>query len=293
MTKVLVIGASGRMGSKVVKELDRNSDGVEVILATAFPEEAKVWEKENRKSVVFDLNNPKEFPEALEGIDRVFLLTTYTSDMLFQAKTLVDAAKAAGVKHIVHLGVYTSRNDFVPHFTWHDLIESYIASSGMAWTNIHPNVVTESILVTNPPIEETLTFTSLVGDASQGWAMTDDIGAVAGTVLREGPDKHDKKNYYISTDVLTAKEVAQVLSDVSGKEIVPTYVSFDEMNKGNDQITSGPVRAYMESAEITMKQTIDGEFAPQNQLHDDVLTVTGRAGMTMKDWAEEYFKDKK
>lgn len=293
MTKVLVIGASGRMGSKVVKELDRNSDGIEVILATVFPEEAKVWEKENRKSVVFDLNNPKEFPAALEGIDRVFLLTTYTSDMLFQAKTLVDAANVAGVKHIVHLGVYTSRNDTVPHFTWHDLIESYIAASGMAWTNIHPNVVTESILVRNPPIEETLTFDSLVGDAPQGWAMTDDIGAVAGTVLREGPNKHDKKDYYISTDVLTAKEVAQILSDVSGKEITPTYISLEEMKKGNDRITSGPVRAYMESAEITMKQTINGEFAPQNSLQDDVLTVTGRPGKTMKDWAREYFKVEK
>lgn len=292
MTKVLVIGASGRIGSKVVKELDKNSEGIEVILATNFPEEAKIWEKENRKYVVFDLNNPKDFPDALEGIDRLFLLTTYTSDMLFQAKTLVDAAKAAGVKHIVHLGVFTSRNDFIPHFTWHDLIESYIAASGIAWTNIHPNVVTESILITNPPIEESLSFISLVEDAPQGWAMTDDIGAVAGTVLREGPEKHDQKDYYISTDVLTSKEVAQVLSNVSGKEITPAYSSIEDMKRRNDQITSGPTRAYMESAEITMKKTLDGEFPAQNTLKDDVLTVTGRPGKTMEDWAKEYFKDK-
>lgn len=41
MAKVLVIGASGRIGSKIVKELDKNSEGIEVLLGTHEVEVAK------------------------------------------------------------------------------------------------------------------------------------------------------------------------------------------------------------------------------------------------------------
>lgn len=61
--------------------------------------------------------------------------------MLFQSQMLVDAAVEAGVKHIVHLGVFTSRHDSIPLFVWHDLIETYIKASGIAWTNIHPMLI--------------------------------------------------------------------------------------------------------------------------------------------------------
>ncbi len=41
---------------------------------------------------------------ALEGIDRVFLATGYSVDMLRQSKEFLDAARKAGVRHVVHLG---------------------------------------------------------------------------------------------------------------------------------------------------------------------------------------------
>lgn len=293
MAKVLVLGASGRIGSKIVKELDKNSEGLDVVLATHEEEIAAKWRSEGRNAETFDLNNPAEFPDVLEGVERLFLLTTYTSDMLFQAKMMVDAAKEAGVKHIVHLGVFTSRKDPVPHFVWHDLIESYIASSGISWTNIHPNVITESILVTNPPITETESFTIMCDDAPQGFACTDDIAAVAATVLREGPSKHDGKDYYISTDVLRGSELASILSEVAGREIKCNYINKEEQVANFDQITSAPVRTYMESATIIMELTKEGKFAGQNVLRDDVMTVVGRPGTTMKEWANNYFKTAK
>ncbi|MBR7745231.1 NmrA family NAD(P)-binding protein [Undibacterium sp. BYS107W] len=65
------------------------------------------------------MNGPSSFATASANVDRVFLLTGYTSDMLFQSKKLVDAAKEAGVSHIVHLGVFTSGMDLILHFVWH------------------------------------------------------------------------------------------------------------------------------------------------------------------------------
>lgn len=293
MTKVLIIGASGRIGTQLVKAFDKNSNGVELIFGTSRKEAAQKWRDEGREAVVLDLNKPEGFEVALAGIDRVFLLTGYTSDMLFQTKQLVDAAKNAGVSHIVHLGGFTSRHDPIPHFVWHDLIENYIATSGITWTNIHPNVITDSVLDTNPPMSETESFMSLCGDAPQGWVCTEDIADVAATVLREGPSKHAGKDYYLSIEVLTAPEVANILSEASGKEIKCNYVDVDQQKANFAMIPSIPVQNYMQSALITMELTRNEQFKAQTALQDDVLTVVGRPGITMKEWANNYFKTAK
>lgn len=288
--RILVIGASGRVGSKVVKYLDENNEGIIIRLATSRPETAEKWNDEGRESVVLDLNHSETFPKALKDVDRVFLLTGYTSDMLHQSKRLVDASVDAGVKHIVHLGVFTSHRDLIPHFSWHNLVETYIEASGISWTHIHPNVIADSILITDPPITETQEFTVNWGNATQGWVFAEDIGAVIATVLREGPEKHGNANYWLSTEVLTSSEVADILSEVSGQDIKANIAGPEGLEAYISQIESPSVRAYMESALITMKLGSENKIWNQNIVHDDVKTVLGRPGITMERWAKGYFK---
>ena len=57
-------------------------------------------------------------------------------------------------------------------------------------------------------------------------------------------------------------------------------------------IPSTGTRNYMESAQIIMELIRNENFKPQNELNDDVLTVVGRPGTKMKDWAMEYFEKK-
>ena len=49
---------------------------------------------------------------------------------------------------------------------------------------------------------------TLCGDAKEGWVCTKDIGEVMATVLREGPEKHSGKDYYLRIEVLKMSEVA-------------------------------------------------------------------------------------
>ncbi len=104
--RVFIIGATGRVGSHIVKELDKNSDGIIVRLSSTDNKTVDDWKQEGREAAFLDLDKPETFAPALADVDRVFLLTSYTSDMLRQSKMLVDAAVDAGVKHIVHLGVF-------------------------------------------------------------------------------------------------------------------------------------------------------------------------------------------
>ena len=57
-------------------------------------------------------------------------------------------------------------------------------------------------------------------------------------------------------------------------------------------IPSVGTRNYMESAKITMDLTRNGKFKAQTELKDDVLTIVGRSGTKMKEWAKDYFSNK-
>lgn len=285
--KLLILGASGRVGSKVVEDLDGNHEGVEVRLATSQTETADKWRSEGREAVVLDLNTPSTFPAALSGVDRLFLLTGYTSDMLYQSKKLVDAAVEAGVKHIVHMGVFTSRRDDQPHFAWHDLIEAYIEASGIAWTHLHPNVITDTVLITEPSIGEAGWFSAYPNNAAIGWVCTADIAAVAATALREGPERHGGANYFLSVEVLKGTDVEQILSDHYGRDI--KYIPIDPQGIRSAFATSPDLAArnYMESAAITMELAAAGSLAHQAVVRDDVQTVLGRPGLTLAEWVRK------
>ncbi|KAK4632276.1 NAD(P)H azoreductase [Fulvia fulva] len=154
-------------------------EGITVRLATSRAEVAEQWRQEGRQAVILDLDKPQTLPAALDGVERVFMVTGYTAAMLYQGKIFIDAAEPAGVKFVVHLGVYSSGNDAIPHYVWHDMVETYIKASKLAWTNLHPNVILDSVLVTEPSTIEQRSFNVMWGEAALGWVSAADIGTVA------------------------------------------------------------------------------------------------------------------
>src|SRR5258708_28559010 len=133
-SNLLVLGATGQVGKLVAKKL-RTS---EANFSVGTRRKANLEELADQfgASRYIDLDDPRTFDEALKGITGVFLITGYTVDMLVQSKALVDAARRNGVKHIVHLGVFTLAHDgYSTVFAWHQMIEAYIHDTGVAWTN--------------------------------------------------------------------------------------------------------------------------------------------------------------
>src|SRR2546422_657232 len=72
------------------------------------------------------LADPPTFPRALDGLDRLFVMTGYTVAMTHQTKMITDAAADAGAGHLVHLGIFGDGRSTEPHFAWHELVERYI-----------------------------------------------------------------------------------------------------------------------------------------------------------------------
>ena len=185
------MGASGTIGRQVVKDLE--GQAVNVRITSRNQEVVAQLTREGKDCVYLDLDDPRTFALALAGVDRVFLLTGYTVAMLTQSKTLVDAAKKAGVQHIVHVGVFAEWDTTDAHFAWHQMIEKYIEASGIAWTHLHPNMFME--VFTGLYIPKNLTYTGYWDDRRIGYIASSDIAAMAAKAFVDGPQRHGGQHY--------------------------------------------------------------------------------------------------
>jgi uncharacterized protein YbjT (DUF2867 family) len=281
---VLVIGASGTIGKQLVKDLE--GQAVNVRIPSRKHEIVKQLQSESKDAVYLDLDDPRTFALALAGVDRVFLLTGYTVAMLTQSKTLVDAAKKAGVKHIVHVGVFAEWDCTDPHFVWHQMIEKYIEASGIAWTHLHPNMFMEAITGLYTP--KNLTYTTYFGDRRIGFIASSDIAAVAAKVLVDGPDRHAGQHYWLSVESYNGKEIAELLSEVTGLEIKVEHKSLEDF-RALIEAPDFPIESWYAKANIEFViQVMDGRMSYMSMVQNDIPYILGRPAKTVREYLNEH-----
>jgi NAD(P)H dehydrogenase (quinone) len=157
--------------------------------------------------------------------------------VVHQGKTIVDAAAVAGVKFIVHLGIFGNGRMTEPHFAWHEMVERYIEGSNVAWAHLHPHVFMDNLLTTMPIVHGK--FVWYAGDKSLGWIAPEDLAAVAARVLIEGPAIHGGKQYWRSTEVLNGAEAASEISVGLGQPVEALVLTPQHLL---EQVKSGSIQ---------------------------------------------------
>ena len=141
-----------------------------------------------------------ELDEALKKVTGIFLITGYRVDMVVQSKALVDGAKRNDVTHIVPLGAFTREHDsYATVFAWHQMIEAYLRDSGIAWTNLHPNMFMQNFLSVWS-IKGGL-YSAYTSKAI-GFTALEDVAEAAAVILMEGPEKHSGMDCCFSVEAL-------------------------------------------------------------------------------------------
>src|SRR5258707_338185 len=285
--RVLVLGSTGRTGEAIAAKLDQVSDRVEVVRASRDPQTVAQWGNQGRSAVHLDLDDARTFAAALEGIDRLFVMTGYTVAMTHQTKTITDAAADAGVGHIVHLGIFGNGRSTDPHFAWHELVERYIEGSGVPWTHLHPHMFMENLLSVFALRDGRLSWPA--GDKPTGWIAGEDLASVATKVLIEGPDAHSGKGYWMSTDVLNGAQAAEILSDALGRSIPAEVFTPDEMlqavSAGLAATPSFMEDHYALSTFEWLRQTHDGRMDYAAVTTTTVEELLGRPPIHLAEWA--------
>src|SRR5258708_24600825 len=278
----LVLCVTGQVGKLVAKNLRRS----EANFTVGTRRKAKLEELADQfgASRFIDLDDPRTFDEALKGITGIFLLTGYTVDMLVQSKSLIDAAKRNGVKHIVHLGAFTRDHDgYAAHFAWHQMIEAYLRDSGVAWTNLHPNTFMQNFL--SVWSVEGGVYSAYTSKAL-GFTALEDVAEAAAAILMEGPEKHSGKDYWFSADVLTPLQVAETLTAAIGHKITAEVRKAEGFQSDAVQPDSAFEPAYAKRGFELFEQVEDGRMAYVGSVADDTKKLLGREPLLLRDWAK-------
>jgi uncharacterized protein YbjT (DUF2867 family) len=280
---VLVVGATGRVGRFLVDALNAEPGEVVVRLAARISEQVAALQAQGHQAVWLDLDQPGSLGPALAGVDRVFLVTGYSVAMVAHSKALVDAAVKAGASHVVNLGVFGNWDCTDPHFAWHQLVDRYLETSGVAWTHLHPNVFMDLLSSIRPPVDGV--FSTFWGDHKVGWVAARDIAAVAAAVLREGPSRHGGKDYWLSTEVASGPEVAAILTAALGREFRCEAHGPAELEAAYASGGVAVERWYAAGTVQFSRQILDGRMGYIGTVRDDVPVVTGRPALTLNQWA--------
>jgi len=293
---VLIIGATGSIGNSVVRELttDSRPETVRVVAAVRDEEKAETFREEGIDTAQLDLNEIDTVRAALTGVDRVFLMTGYTVDMLAQSKAVVDMARKAGVSHIVHLSTIVPEDTDDEHFGWHRYVELYIEDSGIDWTHLRPNVFMNILLGGNVRTNSLVTPTfrerdgdlhGYFGDAQVGWIDPDDIAAVAASVLCT-PTAHVGKIHYLASEARSMSEVAVVLTEVVGKPFRAVARSADEFLAL--ALEAGMEPTYARGARHSSLKFGRNEIPGQADVTENLEALVGRKPALWRDFAAKH-----
>jgi len=281
-SNLLVLGVTGQVGKLVAKHLKRSKTNFSV--GSRRKENLKELADQFGASRFIDLDDPRTFDQALKDVTGIFLITGYTVDMLVQSKSLIDAAKRNGVDHIVHLGAFTRDHDaYATVFAWHQMIEAYLRDSGVAWTNLHPNMF----------MQNWLSLWSMKGGVysaytskAVGFTALEDVAEAAAVILMEGPEKHNGKDYWFSADVLTPHQVAETLTAATGRKFTAAVRKAEGFENDAVQPDSAFEPAYAKGAFELFGQVEDGRMAYIGSVMDDTKKLLGREPLLLRDWAK-------
>lgn len=281
---IFLMGVTGQTGRLILEDFDKNPGDARIRIGVRKQADLERLRREGRDAVLFDLDDPRTFGPALCGVDRLNILTGYTIAMTHQTKTVVDAAKKAGVQHIVNQGVFAADDCTDSKFSWFGLVEAYIEASGIAWTHLHPNMFMEGMLSASPPRGGS--FPVFWGEQRVGYIALLDVAAVTGKVLRDGPERHASKDYYLSTETMTGPELAKMLSDVLGRTITCDVRHPRDVEAVIKSGTRGIEDWYARSSIEFCTQLSDGRMGYIGTVRDDVPYLLGRPATSFRDWAK-------
>src|SRR6266571_1225238 len=238
---VLVTGATGTIGRDVVKILSEN--GVPVRAGVRDQAKGRKQFGIDVKLARFDCEDAVSFPDTLKGVEKVFLLPPLMPTQVEATNAFVDAAKRAGIRHIVKLSAIGADTDAPYTFgKWHAIGERHVRESGLAFTFLRPNSFMQNFMTYFPP-REGVNYLPW-GNGKASFVDTRDIAAVAADALTS--DGHEGKTYTLTgPTAFGIAEVASILSEVAGREI--KYVDVPESAARDGMLQAGLPRWQVEA----------------------------------------------
>jgi uncharacterized protein YbjT (DUF2867 family) len=290
---ILVTGATGTVGSEVVKHLLSSKAGkgenviVKAAVRSAANDDNTFQNLKEVQTIQLDYNKPDTLTAALKGVDKLFLLTPFQSNMVDLTSNLVREAKNARVKYIVKQSVMGA--DAEPAISpgrLHRQAEKIIEESGIPFTFLRPNFFMQNFVnFYSHSIKTQGAFYAPAGDAKVSFVDVRDIASVAvQALIINDSQQHTQKAYTITGgEALSYGEAAEILSNEVGKKINYVNISDEDARKGMKDIgmDEWTINSMIELFEITRAGYV-------STISPIVEQVTGNRPITFSQFAKDY-----
>ncbi|KAG2173426.1 hypothetical protein INT44_008778 [Umbelopsis vinacea] len=236
MSKVYIIGATGRIGSSVVKELLEKNVQVTALVRDPSKAERLFGQSSNLTIVKGDYADLDGYKSTIAGHDRLFLLV-HSINMAEIKVNLATIAYAAGVKQVVHVSSATVcgawRESFIATQHYDSEIGLLSIPNRGKYVTLRPNQFFSNLLLSDDKTIRAKNEIYGTADPDQGlhWTSPNDIAKVAVTVMTEPVEKHDNCVYNLTTVKYSGNERAAIVSKVLGKEVKYVQIPVEQRYK--------------------------------------------------------------
>lgn len=221
---VLVTGATGHFGSAAIDVL-LSKLPADTIAALVRDEQKAVGLRSKGVDVrAGDYTDPESMERAFAGVEKLLLVSSNTMDRLPQHINAIDAAKKAGVKHIVYTGfsLKDAKNTAIPPIVdSHAGTYEYLRNSGLNYSLLHNTLYADVLpmFMGEHVVDTGIFFPS--GNGRVPYATRADMAEAAAYILLSAGSEN--KEYSIVGDIsYTFADIAAMLSEITGISV--TYL---------------------------------------------------------------------
>ena len=223
---IAVTGATGQQGGAVARKL--LSGGWRVRALTRDPNKpaARALSEAGAELVAGDMDSRSELDAAFQGAYGVFSVQNFWlpnvgfEGEIRQGKAVADAARAAGVQHLVYSSVGAAQRGMgQKHFESKWIIEQYIQSLEVPYTLLRPVAFFENFNWERPAISNGIfNALGLRPEKERQLVAVEDI-AVFVALAFENPGEYLGKTIELAGDALTESQLAETFSKVIGRPV--------------------------------------------------------------------------
>ncbi|MDQ0772189.1 uncharacterized protein YbjT (DUF2867 family) [Streptomyces aurantiacus] len=280
VSSMILITTAGKVGSAAAQRLVELSVPVRVLARNR--EKAVALAQAGVDVFHGDLDDPESVEEALRGVSGVVLVT---APVVSQELRVIDNAKRADVEHIVKITTKATANSSIARRRNHVAIEDALIASGLPHTFLRNNAYMQNFLMAAPAIAETSSFRTAAGDGRVGYVDARDVAAVAAEVAA-APASHVGKTYWpTGPEALSADEVAEVLTKVTGRKVTFQPITYEEQKQAMISVGVPEHIAEDNARAVALMAEGDCDFVT-----DDVAELLGRPATSFEQFATGYAK---
>ena len=237
-----ITGATGHLGHATIQYLLPKVAPSDIVAVVRDLSKAADLREQGVQGVQVrpgDYNDGASLLAAFQGVDTVLLVSTSEVEYavrMQQHHNVIDAARQAGVRHIVYTSVLNPSPD--SHFSAspsHFATEEYLRASGLAYTMFRNTLYLDLVpQFAGPDVLPSGKLYSAAGDGKVSYALREEIAeALANLLTTTG---HENQTYDIAPGPsYSARDIAATLSEVTGQPVQYVPITTDELAAGMRQ----------------------------------------------------------